>query len=119
MTRRRPHVEFYAAIYVIGVLIGLLTGCAQSPTLRLAQMNKTLGEVELQMARAAVDGRMSREDVLLADPAVQAARAAVDDAELRLMDGEAFKADERMFWAIAKRLGDLYLPPAPTTQPTP
>lgn len=124
MTRRRPHVEFYAAIYVIGVLIGLLAGgCAQSPQIQYVQARRTLSHVERHIRQQTEAGKVSEEAALFSEPAIKAARAAVADGKARLDEGDTrgLKADLRMFWAIVARLTQDYLipplPPQPVEQP--
>ncbi len=110
----------YVALFLIGYLIGL-GGCAKDDRLRLAQANNTLAAVEFRLVEEVQAGNIPRRDVLLIDPAIQAARAALDDADARRVAGEkkVFDADLRMAGAIFARLVNVYLGGVlPTTQPT-
>jgi hypothetical protein len=106
-------------LLALALFVCVVTGCAKDPRLKLAQAEHTLAVIELRLVEEAKAGNISPKEVLLIDPAIQAARASLDDADARLTEGkiDIFDADLRMFGAIAKRLVDVYLP-APATQPS-
>lgn len=101
---------------VTGVMVA---GCASDPRAQWAQGREALTAAELKLVEAAEAGTLTRTEILLIDPFVQAGRAALNDAERRIDEGDTsgFKADMRAFAAILQRLTQLYLPP-PATQPT-
>ena len=110
-----------SAAKFITLLAVMLTvsACAKSPKLQYVQARAALTETEWQLVRAAEAGQISSDEVLVIDPAVQAARAALADAEGRIAEGgPAFKADMRLFWAVLGRLAQVYAPPEPNNPGT-
>jgi hypothetical protein len=107
--------------YIAALLVALaVAGCAKDPKLRLAQAEHTLAVVELRLVEEANAGRLDRREILLIDPLIQSSRAILDDADARIAAGDTdtFKADMRAVAAILNRLVNVYLAPAPATQPT-
>jgi hypothetical protein len=85
MPRRR-------AVTALATLALLLAGCAGSPTKRWAQARETLTVTQDTTVELWDAGQLEPETMLVMDPAVQAARAALAAAEARLPDGPGVDA---------------------------
>lgn len=118
MLGRPVRAEVYVLCFVAGYLL-TICGCATDPRLQLASANRTLEAVQYRLIEEANAGRLEKKDVLLADVAVQAARALLDDSDARIAAGDtkAFRANMGAVNAILARLVQVYLP-VPTTQPS-
>ena len=112
----------YVACVVLGILLAILSnGCATKPALQVYQARRTLTHVERHIREQTQRGVVSESAALFADPAIRAARAAIEDADARRLEGdmEVFKADLRMFASIMLRLmHDYAVPPLPPEEPT-
>lgn len=72
-----------------GVLVLLLAaGCSRDPAVRWAQGREALTALQTTGADLWEQGLLEPEAVLVADPAIQAARAALDAAGRRLDSGD-------------------------------
>jgi hypothetical protein len=110
----------YAVALIVATATALaMLGCAKDPRLKLAQAEHTLAVIELRLVEEANAGKLTRDEILLIDPLIQSSRAILDDADARIAAGDkdAFHADMKAVAAILNRLINVYLVPAPATQP--
>jgi hypothetical protein len=107
-------------LLALALFVCLVTGCAKDARLRLAQAEHTLAVIELRLVEEANAGRLTKQEILLIDPLIQSSRAILDDADARIAAGDkdAFHADMKAVAAILNRLVNVYLAPAPATQPS-
>jgi hypothetical protein len=107
-------------LLALALFVCVVTGCAKDPRLKLAQAEHTLAVIELRLVEEAKAGRLTKQEILLIDPLIQSSRAILDDADARIAAGDkdAFHADMKAVAAILNRLVNVYLAPAPATQPS-
>lgn len=106
MSHHRKHA---AACLVALLLFAMLPSCSGSPTARWAQAREGLTFAEQQLVSARHAGKLSDDNVRLADVGVKAARQALADAEKKLPEGGAeFQNDLDLVRATLDRLAVLY-----------